>query len=134
MTQTSLSPETRLESARKAFTEWRATKKGRSPIPKALWTKAVELTADYSVCKVARTLRLNNMALKKRAAPASSSAKPKKTSKSAFVELELSAPPPASECILEFERPGGAKMKISIKGQSTEAIAALGEAFWRYEK
>ena len=73
------------------------------------------------------------MDLKKRAAAASGGAKPEKTSKPAFVELELNALPISSECVLEFERPDGAKMKISIKGQSREALTALGEAFWKQE-
>ncbi len=126
-----LSPETRLERTRKKFENWRETKNGHPRIPEALWTRAIELSADYSVNKIARALRLNNMDLKKRVDSTSGGQKPAKIAKPSFVELDSSLAPLGPECVLEFEQPGGARMKISIKGQAADALAALSEAFWR---
>ena len=50
-----------------------------------------------------------------------------------FVEL---APPLSGgvrECILELEAPGGAKMRVHLKGVEAPDLAALTQSFWGIE-
>jgi hypothetical protein len=120
----------RLEAGRRRFERWRRTRKCHSRIPEALWTSAVKLAGAYGLCRTARTLRLDYNSLKNRirsAAPHDSSGQEPAT---AFVEL---VPPQRAcwpECIVELEDPGGAKMRIHLKGAEHPDLAALSRSFW----
>lgn len=46
----------------------------------------------------------------------------------AFIELDMNAPHTASECIIEMEKLGGTKMKITVKGNHPD-IAGINKAF-----
>lgn len=120
-----------IEKAREQFEKWRATKKKRSPIPELLWETAVKLCKDLSVNKVARTLRLDYYALKKRVLPSDSAQKPVEDIRPSFVELNVPKPTVSSEWIVEMENPQGAKMKIQLKGQGgVDLVASLLSTFW----
>ena len=56
-----LAPSTRptLEEIKQQFEHWRETRPKRSPIPNHLWTSAVQLAQEHSICKIAKALRLN---------------------------------------------------------------------------
>jgi len=56
----------RLEGTRRRFDRWRRTRKGRSRIPKALWTSAVKAAGKYGLHPTVQALRLDYYALKKR--------------------------------------------------------------------
>lgn len=130
MTRRRLSPEKRLERLRKKFEQWREAKDGHPRIPKDLWVGAVELAGHFSINKVSKTLGISNTDLKRRLGGTSTRRLRRgKTSKPAFVELALPPSAIASECVVELTHPGGATMKISLRGQKAEALAALGKAF-----
>lgn len=124
----------RLEAGQRRFERWRRTRKSHSRIPEALWTSAVKLAGAYGLCRTARTLRLDYSSLKKRissAAPHDSSGQETAT---AFVEL---VPPQRAclpECIVELEDPGGAKMRIHLKGAEGPDLTALSRSFWGIEQ
>lgn len=48
----------------------------------------------------------------------------------AFVELAAAPPGGTPECVLELEDPGGAKMRVHLKGVEAPDLAALSRSFW----
>jgi hypothetical protein len=62
--QTTDKPEPTLEEVRVQFETWRKTRNSRQPIPDQLWQAAFKLSKNYSVYKIAKTLRLDYTKLK----------------------------------------------------------------------
>lgn len=143
----------RLEGTRRRFERWRRTRKRRSHIPQPLWASAVKAAGKYGLHRAAQALRLDYYALKKRvekeaaaaradppgAANASGGASEGETasrrvSKGEAVATFLELAPPVSggsrECILELEDPGGAKMRVHVKGAEAPDLTALSRSFW----
>ena len=114
-------------SAAGAFERWRR-RRTRRRIPEALWKRATLLARRYGVNRTARALGLNYADLKRRAERPGSGGAPARASAPSFVEvLPLSG---AAECVVEFERPDGGKMRIHHKGSSAPDLADLSRAFW----
>ena len=148
----------RLEGMRRRFERGRRTRKGRSRIPEALWTAAVKAAGKYGLHRTAQALRLDYYALKKRVEAAGSrrvsggkvashpisdrealsgngpftAIAPVKGRQAVAAFLELAPPASGSsrECILELEDPGGAKMRVHLKGVEAPDLAALSRSFW----
>ena len=140
----------RLEGIRRRFDRWRRTRKGRSRIPEALWTAAVKAGGKYGLHRTAQALRLDYYALKKRVEAFGSRRVPggkvashhisdRETASAdgqavaTFLELAPSASGSSRECILELEDPGGAKMRVQLKGVEAPDLAALSRSFWGVE-
>ena len=140
----------RLEGTRRRFERWRRTRKGLSRIPERLWTAAVKAAGQYGLAKTARALRLDYYALKKRVEAADSrrvaggkgashpiSDREVMSADGQAVATFLELTPPASsgsgECIVELEDPGGAKMRVHLKGTEAPDLAALSRSFWGVE-
>ena len=138
-----------LETLRRRFDRWRRTRKRGSPAPDKLWKPAVQAAGVYGLNRTATALRVNYYALKKqveRAAaggdlPSEAGAASRDASDGLVVSgdgramatfLELAPPESrnAGECILELENPGGAKMRIHLKGVEVPDLAALSRDFW----
>jgi hypothetical protein len=90
-----------LEEVRKRFDGWRRDRRGRDPIPEALWKAAVSLTGARSINEVARRLHLNHTDLKTCACGAN---------RMAFIELNPATT--INECTIEMEKPTGERMRI----------------------
>jgi hypothetical protein len=90
-----------LKTVQDLFDGWRKEKKGRDPIPPALWGAAVALTGQHSIHEIARHLRLNHNTLKTRAHNARSVA---------FVEINPVTV--STECTVEMEKSTGERMRI----------------------
>jgi hypothetical protein len=118
----------RLEGLRLRFDRWRRTRKGRSRIPETLWTSAVRAAGKYGLNPTAQALRLDYYGLKKRVEAAGNP--PDCGAVATFVELAPPAGGSARECILELEDPGGAKMRVHLKGVDAPDLAALSQSFW----
>jgi glycerol-3-phosphate responsive antiterminator len=106
--------------------QWRERRRPRARIPEELWRQAAELACGYGINRTARTLRLDYYSLKKRlpAAAEFSQRSPE------FVEiLPGGMPAGRSECLIEVEDPGGAKMRIRVQGGDLPDVAALTRAF-----
>jgi hypothetical protein len=117
-----------LQQLKKRFDEWRAVRAPRSRLPEELWAAAAEIASQQGMYRVAKALRLDYSALKKRvsaasSAPASPAAPP------TFVELLNAACPTSAECLIELEGAGGGRMRIQIKISPPE-VASLIRA-WR---
>jgi len=100
--------------------EWRATHRPRCPLPDELWSMAVGLAQRHNIHRVARTLRLDYGALKRRMP--GSAAQPTAT----FVELIAPASGSIAECSLEVDSANGAKkLRIQMRGVPPAGLAAV---------
>lgn len=105
---------------------WRRTRPKLAPMPSNLWKDAARLAQLHGINPVAKTLRLNYHALKRHLQAARGL---RATAPPAFVEVSLSPPVPTSGCLVELERPDGAKMKVRVSHH--EELVVLTESFWR---
>ena len=117
-----------LAKAARRFEEWRSSRTGPR-IPGELWTLAAELGARYGVNRAARALRLDYYDLKKRVAGATAPDPEEAGAPPAFVEILTAPLAPAAECLVEFESPSGAKMRIQARGAHAVDLAALSRLF-----
>ena len=93
--------------------QFRATRPARTKLPESLWQAAVELARQHGIYTVAHPLRLDYTRLKQRLGGMPS--QPRKQNQSAFVELIGDGAAGLPECVIEFESPGGGKMRIQWK-------------------
>ena len=113
--------------------QWRQVRVVGERIPEPLWNLAVALAAKYGVSRTATELAVGYYSLKKRCEEEPSSPERQSedsTSSAGFIELPSSALTPLSECVLEFEKASGAKLRVHIKGPCLPDLAALGRGFW----
>ncbi len=119
-----------LEQVRQRLERWRKTRKRCTSIPDALWAAAVELAREYGVNKTARALGLDYYSLKKRLESRAPEGLYEAKGGARFIEWVTPLGNPTSECIVELEHPGGAKMKIHLKGKVEPDVVALSGVFW----
>jgi hypothetical protein len=135
-----------LKRIQRRLARWRQTRCGRDRIPEGLWGLAVRAVGTYGVNRTARALGLDYYSLKKRVAAAARLTDRHAASRGSeapvaatFVELASLAgaaelvPPRAGgvpECLLEFERAGGAKLRVQLKSVAVADLVALGRSFW----
>jgi len=91
----------------------------------------VKLVGRYGLARTARVLRLDYYALKKRVAATGSMSD--NDAVATFVELAPPASGGSRECILELEHPGGAKMRVHLKGIEAPDLVSLSQSFWGME-
>ena len=103
--------------------QFRSTRPARTMLPESLWQAAVELARQHGIYAVAHPLRLDYTRLKQRlGGMASRRREPKKP---AFVELTADGAAALPECVIEFESPGGDKMRIQWKAAVPPDWASL---------
>ena len=117
----------RLEKVQQRFERWRQTRRIPSRIPGPLWVSAVRMASTYGIARIAKALRVNYTALKKRIEQeaVASPDGPKESPVATFLEL---APPTrvgSCQCTLELENASGAKMRIHLQADETPDLAAL---------
>ncbi len=124
----------RLGAVRRRFERWRATRTGLSRIPANLWAAAVKAAGQYGLSPTAQALGLDYNALKRRVAAADGEPAFGNGSEGQAVATFVELAPPVSngvtECILELENAGGAKMRVHLKGVAAPDLAALSRSFW----
>jgi hypothetical protein len=118
-----------LEEVRNRFEAWRKNRKHREPIPDVLWEAAARLCKEHSIQRTAKALHLNYSDLKRRVHNLDIVYPPGADSRSAFVELDISKSILPTECIVEMEGAGGAKMKVHFKGEVDFDLLGLTKAF-----
>ena len=117
-----------LAEARRRFEKWREhSGPGRRRIPERLWRLAVRLAAKHGLHLTSRSLGVNYMALKGRAAERGVLPL---APKPAFVEVVPGGAPLSSGSLIEFEKPGGAKLRVQLKPGETLDVTALMRSFW----
>ena len=110
--------------------QFRSTRPVRTKLPESLWQAAVEWARQHGIYAVAHPLRLDYTRLKQRLDGIPSQSRRPKPDKPAFVELIGSGAAPLPECVIEFESPGGGKMRVQWKAEVLPDWASLLRA-WR---
>ena len=122
-----------LEALRRRFDRWRRSRTARSRIPDPLWTSAVQAAGRYGLHRTTKALRLDYYALKKRVEDAASDREPDREAAATFFELPAPVSGGVSEWVVELEDPGGAKMRLHLKGGAVPDVAVLVRSFWGVE-
>ena len=76
----------KLQQVKEKFSNWRATRTKKGPLPKELWEDAVNLASDFNAFKISKALGLNYAKLKKLIDSAENQSNGQK-----FVQLEVPA-------------------------------------------
>src|ERR1051326_815332 len=93
--------------------QFRSSRPGRTKLPESLWQAAVELARQHGIYAVAHPLRLDYTRLKQRLGGMPN--RRRKQKRPGFVELTADGVAALPECVIEFESPGGGKMRIQWK-------------------
>jgi hypothetical protein len=110
-----------LAGVQRNIAQWRQRHRPRARIPEQLWREAADLARAHGVNRTARALRLDYYSLKKRTAAAAGPGK----RIPGFVEILPGGMPAGSECMIEVEDPGGAKLRIRLQGGGLPDVATL---------
>ena len=119
-----------INQVKEQFKIWRRTRKSPRPIPEKLWAAAVSLTANHCLSQISKELVVDYSALKKRVAIKTKDAAAL-MNPSGFIEVNLEPPAAVSECIVEMQDIGGAKMRMHFRGKTDFDLLELAKAFWR---
>ncbi|HXS95666.1 MAG TPA: hypothetical protein VN736_13770 [Candidatus Limnocylindrales bacterium] len=106
---------------------WGRERKGREPIPPALWMAAGALARQHGVNQVSRVLHLEFNQLKRVAEGSERSGR--KRTEPAFVELVAPQTSAGPECMLEVESARG-RLRIDLKGMTVAELAGISRALW----
>jgi len=119
-----------LTEVQSRFAAWRKTKQHRSRIPEELWTAAIMLNQELSLCKISKALGLSYTDLKERATKFRNTSDIRRASPSFdFIPIDIT-PPHAAECIVEMEHRNGNKMRMHFKGKADLDLQSFAELFW----
>jgi hypothetical protein len=124
----------RLAKARDRFEAWRKSRERRSAIPEKLWMLATRLAQDFGVHPVSKALRVNHERLQARVGTSAARARRPRKPRSPFVELPPNPPIFSPPCVVELEKPSGAKMRISLQGLGDAELVSLTSAFLSTER
>jgi len=109
------------------FQRWRKTRSKREAVPDVLWSAAVELTDQLSICQVAKLLKLNYSSLKQRVGKSSPLIQsPIKASP--FIEIPAVITNNVRHCQVDIKRNDGSQMQIQLTQDSAE-LSSLVRAF-----
>jgi len=132
MNKTKLTDEqvSALGTVAQQFAVWRDTRTKRERIPDSLWSGAVDLFRCYglSINKIAQTLRLNYTDLKLHIAEISPVVMQTIEDESATF-FELDPPLITTDCVIEMEKPSGAKLRMCFRGRADPVAIDLGRYF-----
>jgi hypothetical protein len=109
-----------MEKVYRRLERWRMTRRGRSPIPKALWAAAAAVAREHGVNWTSKVLHLEFKKLK--GYVESEMPRAGRTAGTQFVELMASAPVGFSECVIELEA-RRVKMRIQWKGMTAADLS-----------
>jgi hypothetical protein len=118
-----------VKEVRDEITQWRRTRERRTPMPAALWARAVALAQRSGTYRIARTLRVDYQSLARRVAEAGG-ARTGEARSGGFVELR-GADLIGAGTVVEVADVDGARMTIRIGAGSALDATALVVAFRR---
>ena len=114
-----------VDTLRTRIEAWRRTRKRTSPMPAELWKAAATLAAEHGVCRIARAVRIDYAALKRRMSAA------EQTPNQRFIEVPAAAfTPNHGEAVFELSDDTGAKMTFRMSGRVELDVIAIANAFW----
>ena len=110
-----------------AFAHWRNSTPLGARIPEELWSRAVELAARHGVSRVAATLRLDYVRLKRRLTAAPTLPPP---GPAAFVEMTLGFPSSGPGCVRALSDARGRTLRIEWPRAAAGEVAAVARRRW----
>jgi hypothetical protein len=115
-----------------AVAQWRSTVPRGSRVPEELWLRAVELVGTHGVAKVARALRLDYTALKRRVTRPAAVAVPTVAAPppAAFVEYQLGVSDAGPGCVLALSDAHGRALRIEWRRGAAAEVAAVARCLW----
>lgn len=117
-----------LARAARRFESWRRSRTAVR-IPEELWSLAEEMAGLFGVNQASVALRIEYCKLKRRVEGAKGKAPKRPRASSEFIELRPGTLAPTAGCLVEFEEPGGAKVKVHLPGDERPDLVALGRLF-----
>lgn len=112
--------ELTLVEVQQLFEGWRHKKKKHERIPVALWEAAISLSRHLPADRIATLLGLDRTVVRDHIGAHKWKEELQQTP--TFVELDMSTPTDAGECVIEMEKPGGSKIRICFKGNCPDLI------------
>ena len=116
--------------------QWRRARSRGTRMPASLWSDAVKLAERFGVSRTATALRIGYYSLKRRCQGPSAPRQRETVDRSSgaaptFVELPpMAFAPPKSECVIELEKPTGARLRIRLPDMTAADLVAVGRSFW----
>ena len=89
----------------------------------------MQVAGHYGLHRTTQALRLDYYALKKRVEDAAFDREPDREAAATFFELSTPVSSGVSEYIVELEDPGGARMRLHLKGGAVPDVTALVRSF-----
>jgi hypothetical protein len=115
-----------VSAVRRRLEQWRKSRPKLGPMPAALWQEAAQLAQHHGVNPIAQALGLEYYALKRHMVEVRDA---EGANRPAFVEVSVPPPVTMPDCVVEMERPDGARMRIRLPDQRN--LIALTDSFWR---
>ena len=114
-----------------ALSAWRARRKPRQGIPKALWKRMAKLAGRYGVSPVAQSLGVNYTSLKDHMVGRNfTQASRVSPGPAAFLEVPLTAWPNCSQWVMELEDRSGSKLTLRLGPSDAAAALAIAQGLW----
>jgi len=116
------------------FSDWRATRSGKSRIPAHLWEAVFSLTKDYPTSKILGRLGISRAQFRKQQPPAQSLAKETYSFANLDIRADESLQPVvhvpsiiADHCEIEIKRPDG--VSLSIRNANEQLLSTIVASF-----
>lgn len=120
-----------IDEVRSELERWRRGHSYRARIPDAIWTAATTLARTHGAGRIARLLRLDYYALRRRVGQAHPAVPEGPGVSPAFVELRPTAmAAPMATCVVEGARRDGGRLRIECTGPQLPDLAGLSASFW----
>ena len=120
-----------LESVSKQFERWRGQKHEGERIPQQLWQAATALYPQYSMNKIARSLRLDSGDLRDRIQLAGGENRRSKTHEvPQFMPLAMRSTEGLADCHLKVKDGRKARLTIHVKGAGVQPLVELLREIW----
>lgn len=120
-----------LQEVQEMFAEWRNRRGKKEPIPEYLWQAAKNLSKQFSITQISKALALNHTDLKKRIGEGVVLDDDQCFQSPAFIKIDMEAPRNGSQCVIEMEKPDGARLRMHFSSAADTLFLELGKAFWR---
>jgi len=132
----------RVAALGKRITQWRQTRKKSKAMPAGLWREAVKLAETHGTCRIARAVRIDYSALRRRVNEQKVQRDPPCTPPGFVQWRPMSLPLGVSEHArsahhgteVEYSDPQGAKLICRVAEGMEVDVAALAEQFWSRER
>lgn len=114
-----------LDKLKLQLADWRTSHGPPQPIPREIWERAVQMAARHGVGVVARTLRLDHGALKKKVGHFAAQPAVQPPTPTTFLEL---MPPPTTivgRCVMEVESTQGHEVRLKLHGVAASALGTI---------